>query len=145
MVYTLSLMYMFIIRSTTRQFIFYFAQRKFTFIYLLLYRCYSFSLSISQPFVQFSHLLNHSFTHSPMRNYVVVSVKIVANLFLANQATSATFATILVDYLLARLHEMGCRYYVNKQLSQQYTVRIVLSEIQSSYEILYHKVFPPKY
>ncbi|KAI0214894.1 hypothetical protein LSAT2_033093 [Lamellibrachia satsuma] len=32
---------------------------------------------------------------------------IVANLFLANQATSATFATILVDYLLAHLHDMG--------------------------------------
>ncbi|KAI0213608.1 Transformation/transcription domain-associated protein [Lamellibrachia satsuma] len=35
------------------------------------------------------------------------ALQIVANLFLANQATSATFATILVDYLLARLHEMG--------------------------------------
>ncbi|XP_062576864.1 transformation/transcription domain-associated protein-like, partial [Saccostrea cucullata] len=32
---------------------------------------------------------------------------IVANSFLANPTTSATFATILVDYLLARLEEMG--------------------------------------
>lgn len=35
--------------------------------------------------------------------------QIVANSFLANPTTSATFATILVDYLLARLEEMGCK------------------------------------
>ena len=34
----------------------------------------------------------------------------VANSFLANTTTSATFATILVEYLLARLDEMGCKY-----------------------------------
>ncbi|XP_033731686.1 transformation/transcription domain-associated protein-like, partial [Pecten maximus] len=35
------------------------------------------------------------------------ALQIVANSFLANPTTSATFATILVDYLLARLEEMG--------------------------------------
>ncbi|CAG2186713.1 TRRAP [Mytilus edulis] len=35
------------------------------------------------------------------------TVEIVANSFLANPTTSPTFATILVDYLLARLEEMG--------------------------------------
>ncbi|XP_052799623.1 transformation/transcription domain-associated protein-like isoform X2 [Mya arenaria] len=35
------------------------------------------------------------------------ALQIVANTFLANPATSATFATILVEYLLARLEEMG--------------------------------------
>ena len=36
------------------------------------------------------------------------ALQIVANTFLANPTTSATFATILVEYLLARLEEMGC-------------------------------------
>ncbi|XP_053373271.1 transformation/transcription domain-associated protein-like isoform X1 [Mercenaria mercenaria] len=35
------------------------------------------------------------------------ALQIVANTFLANPSTSATFATILVEYLLARLEEMG--------------------------------------
>ncbi|XP_052224459.1 transformation/transcription domain-associated protein-like isoform X9 [Dreissena polymorpha] len=35
------------------------------------------------------------------------ALQIVANTFLANPTTSATFATILVEYLLARLEEMG--------------------------------------
>ncbi|KAK6165821.1 hypothetical protein SNE40_022660 [Patella caerulea] len=35
------------------------------------------------------------------------ALQIVANSFLANNTTSATFATILVEYLLARLEEMG--------------------------------------
>ncbi|XP_013399833.1 transformation/transcription domain-associated protein-like [Lingula anatina] len=35
------------------------------------------------------------------------ALQIVANSFLANLTTSATFATILVEYLLARLEEMG--------------------------------------
>ncbi|XP_076072619.1 transformation/transcription domain-associated protein-like isoform X5 [Mytilus galloprovincialis] len=35
------------------------------------------------------------------------ALQIVANSFLANPTTSPTFATILVDYLLARLEEMG--------------------------------------
>ena len=38
------------------------------------------------------------------------ALQIVANSFLANPTTSATFATILVEYLLARLEEMGCMY-----------------------------------
>lgn len=38
------------------------------------------------------------------KNY---ALQIVANTFLANPATSATFATIVVEYLLARLEEMG--------------------------------------
>ena len=37
------------------------------------------------------------------------ALQIVANSFLANPTTSATFATILVDYLLARMEEMGCK------------------------------------
>ena len=36
------------------------------------------------------------------------ALQVVANSFLANHTTSATFATILVEYLLARLEEMGC-------------------------------------
>jgi hypothetical protein len=38
------------------------------------------------------------------------ALQIVANTFLANPSTSATFATILVEYLLARLEEMGSMY-----------------------------------
>ncbi|XP_071811547.1 transformation/transcription domain-associated protein-like isoform X3 [Apostichopus japonicus] len=38
------------------------------------------------------------------RNY---ALQIIANSFLANVATSATFATILVEYLLERMEEMG--------------------------------------
>ena len=38
------------------------------------------------------------------------ALQIVANTFLANPSTSATFATILVEYLLARLEEMGSKY-----------------------------------
>lgn len=37
------------------------------------------------------------------------SIQVVANSFLANVQTSATFATILVDFLLTRLPEMGCK------------------------------------
>jgi len=37
------------------------------------------------------------------------ALQIVANSFLANVSTSPTFATILVEYLLARLEEMGCK------------------------------------
>merc|ERR550532_681853 len=35
------------------------------------------------------------------------ALQIVANSFLANSTTSATFATILVEYLLVRMEEMG--------------------------------------
>ncbi|KAH9524763.1 hypothetical protein Btru_027782, partial [Bulinus truncatus] len=35
------------------------------------------------------------------------ALQIVANSFLAHMTTSATFATILVEYLLERIHEMG--------------------------------------
>ncbi|BFZ01386.1 hypothetical protein BsWGS_04423 [Bradybaena similaris] len=35
------------------------------------------------------------------------ALQIVANSFLAHMSTSATFATILVEYLLERIHEMG--------------------------------------
>ncbi len=38
------------------------------------------------------------------------ALQVIANSFLANPTTSATFATILVEYLLARLQEMGCEY-----------------------------------
>ena len=38
------------------------------------------------------------------------ALQVVANSFLANHTTSATFATILVEYLLARLEEMGCKF-----------------------------------
>jgi hypothetical protein len=41
------------------------------------------------------------------KNY---ALQIVANSFLANPTTSPTFATILVEYLLKRLEEMGCEY-----------------------------------
>jgi len=38
-----------------------------------------------------------------------VCLQIVANSFLANLSTSATFATILVEYLLKHMEEMGCK------------------------------------
>ncbi|XP_038044323.1 transformation/transcription domain-associated protein-like isoform X2 [Patiria miniata] len=41
------------------------------------------------------------------RIYHNYALQIIANSFLANPATSATFATILVEYLLQRMHEMG--------------------------------------
>ncbi|XP_035689812.1 transformation/transcription domain-associated protein-like, partial [Branchiostoma floridae] len=41
------------------------------------------------------------------RIYHNYALQIVANTFLANPSTSATFATILVDYLLDRLEEIG--------------------------------------
>jgi len=44
------------------------------------------------------------------RIYNNYALQIVANSFLANLTTSATFATILVEYLLARLEEMGCKH-----------------------------------
>ena len=40
-----------------------------------------------------------------------VRFQIVSNSFLANPTTSATFATILVEYLLARMEEMGCEWF----------------------------------
>jgi transformation/transcription domain-associated protein len=45
-----------------------------------------------------------------------LSQQIVANSFLANPTTSALFATILVEYLLDRLPEMGS----NVELSNLY-------------------------
>lgn len=47
---------------------------------------------------------------------VALSPQIVANSFLANPTTSALFATILVEYLLDRLPEMGS----NVELSNLY-------------------------
>lgn len=48
--------------------------------------------------------------------YKPVPFQIVANSFLANLSTSALFATILVEYLLERLPEMGS----NVELSNLY-------------------------
>ncbi|KAJ8314001.1 hypothetical protein KUTeg_008562 [Tegillarca granosa] len=48
------------------------------------------------------------------------ALQIVANSFLANPTTSATFATILVDYLLARLEEMGCLNNLQSGLHRQH-------------------------
>lgn len=47
---------------------------------------------------------------------VLPLLQIVANSFLANPSTSALFATILVEYLLERLPEMGS----NVELSNLY-------------------------
>ena len=44
------------------------------------------------------------------RIYHNYALQIIANSFLANPATSATFATILVEYLLERMEEMGSKY-----------------------------------
>lgn len=46
----------------------------------------------------------------------LIGSQIVANSFLANLSTSALFATILVEYLLERLPEMGS----NVELSNLY-------------------------
>ena len=48
--------------------------------------------------------------------HIFCCVQIVANSFLANLSTSALFATILVEYLLERLPEMGS----NVELSNLY-------------------------
>ena len=37
------------------------------------------------------------------------ALQIVANAFLANLSTSSTFATILINFLLGRMEEMGCK------------------------------------
>lgn len=36
----------------------------------------------------------------------------VANYLLANRTTSSIFATILVEYLLERMDEMGCEFFI---------------------------------
>ena len=41
------------------------------------------------------------------RIYKNYALQIMANSFLANNVTSPIFATILVEYLLERMHEMG--------------------------------------
>ena len=43
------------------------------------------------------------------RIYKNYALQLIANSFLANLTTSATFATILVEYLLERMEEMGSK------------------------------------
>lgn len=54
--------------------------------------------------------------HLPLIELFCFILQIVANSFLANLSTSALFATILVEYLLERLPEMGS----NVELSNLY-------------------------
>lgn len=71
-------------------------------------------------------MLSHLGKYVGLRFYFITCVKyhflfsvvfqIVANSFLANLSTSALFATILVEYLLERLPEMGS----NVELSNLY-------------------------
>lgn len=62
------------------------------------------------------------------RNY---ALQIIANSFLANVATSATFATILVEYLLERMEEMGSEsaYFANSGLFLCSCVLVVVALI----------------
>ena len=36
------------------------------------------------------------------------ALQIIANSFLSNPSTSSTFATLLINFLLSRMEEMGC-------------------------------------
>lgn len=55
----------------------------------------------------FKEIFSVTIDYMVERIYNNYALQIVANSFLANVTTSATFATILVEYLLARLEEMG--------------------------------------
>lgn len=57
----------------------------------------------------FKEIFSVTIDYMVERIYNNYALQIVANSFLANVTTSATFATILVEYLLARLEEMGCK------------------------------------
>ena len=54
----------------------------------------------------------------------MVCLQIVANSFLANLSTSATFATILVEYLLKHMEEMGCKMHVISKLTVEFILQI---------------------
>ena len=47
------------------------------------------------------------------RIYKNYALQIMANSFLANNVPSPIFATILVEYLLDRMHEMVSHYYIH--------------------------------
>ena len=55
----------------------------------------------------FKEIFSVTIDYMVERIYNNYALQIVANSFLANVTTSATFATILVEYLLVRLEEMG--------------------------------------
>jgi len=53
-------------------------------------------------------------------HFAMNCLQIVANSFLANLSTSATFATILVEYLLKHMEEMGCKLDVIAKLTVEF-------------------------
>ena len=57
--------------------------------------------------VTFKEIFSTTIEYMVDRIHNNYALQVVANSFLANTTTSATFATILVEYLLARLDEMG--------------------------------------
>jgi len=55
----------------------------------------------------------------------ITVLQIVANSFLANLSTSATFATILVEYLLKHMEEMGCKSCIVSRPIFEFTLLII--------------------
>lgn len=62
----------------------------------------------------FKEIFSVTIDYMVERIYNNYALQIVANSFLANVTTSATFATILVEYLLARLEEIGCKIILSR-------------------------------
>ena len=61
------------------------------------------------------------------RIYHNYALQIIANSFLANPATSATFATILVEYLLERMEEMGSKSQYRRVPIEPFFVNVMFS------------------
>lgn len=61
--------------------------------------------------------------------------QIIPNSFLANPNTSATFATILVNFLLGRLKDMGSKYYVGQQKFLSFCINNIKIETWTSWYI----------
>ena len=60
------------------------------------------------------------------RIYKNYALQIMANSFLANNVTSPIFATILVEYLLERMHEMGSNMERSNLYLKLFNILIVL-------------------
>ena len=70
-------------------------------------RCYKINLILSKSNLTFKEVFTETIDYVVERIYKNYALQIMANSFLANNVTSPIFATILVEYLLERMHEMG--------------------------------------
>jgi transformation/transcription domain-associated protein len=50
------------------------------------------------------YLIEHTFKNA--------NISIISSYFLATPATSFTYATILIEYLLNKMELMGCKYFI---------------------------------